>query len=101
MSLPVFWVTIRQKNYPDMVAGLVQSYKTMEYNFLDSHLDFFSENFGAVSDEHGGLFHQDISTMGKRYQGKWLPIMLAGYCRTLSRDVPQARYSRKSFTVNL
>jgi len=24
-----------------------------------------------VSDEHGERFHQDISSMEKRYQGKW------------------------------
>ena len=41
-----------------MVADLVQSYKAMRCNmslkvyFLDSHLDFFPETLGAVSDEH-------------------------------------------------
>ena len=39
-------------------------------HFLHSHLDFFPENCGAVSDEHGERFHQDISLMEKRYQGK-------------------------------
>jgi hypothetical protein len=34
-------------------------------------LDFLSENFGAVSGKHGERFHQDISSMQKRYQGKW------------------------------
>jgi hypothetical protein len=69
----------KAENYPDMVADLVQSYTAMECNmslkvhFLDSHLDLFPVNFGAVSDEHGGRFHQDTSTMKKRYQGKWIP----------------------------
>jgi len=41
-----------------MVADLVQSYKAMGCNmslkvhFLDSHLDLFPENRGAVHDEH-------------------------------------------------
>jgi hypothetical protein len=68
-----------------MVADLVQSYKRMvchmllEVNFLDSHLGFFPENIGAVSDEHGKRFHQEISTMADRYQGQWSPSMLADY----------------------
>jgi hypothetical protein len=32
-------------------------------HFLSSHLDFFGENCGFVSDEHGERFHQDIATM--------------------------------------
>ena len=76
----------KAENNRDMVADLVQSYKAVECNmsikvhFLDSHLDFFPEDFGAMGDEHGGRFHQDISTMEKWYQGQWIPIMLAGYC---------------------
>ncbi|UYV70837.1 hypothetical protein LAZ67_8000790 [Cordylochernes scorpioides] len=54
------------------------------------------EFLGAVSDEHGERFHQDISSMEKRYQGKWSPAMLADYCWTLKRDLPQAKYRRKS-----
>ena len=62
-----------------MVADVVQSYKAMGCNtsskvlFLDSHLGFFPENLGAVSDKHGQQFHQEISTMEKRYQGEWVP----------------------------
>ena len=32
-----------------------------------SHLDYFSENFGDVSEEHGERFHQDIRKMEERY----------------------------------
>jgi hypothetical protein len=45
----------------------------------------FPENCGAVSDEHRECFHQDISSMEKRYQGKWNCTMLANYCRILAR----------------
>jgi len=54
-----------------MVAGLVHYYKalrckvSLKVHFLQSHLDFFPENFEAVSDEHGVRFHQKISTMEK------------------------------------
>jgi hypothetical protein len=72
---------------------------SLKVHFLDSHLDFFPENLGAVSDEHGERFHQDISIMEDWYQGKWSLSMLADYCWTLKRDVPQVTYSRKSTTV--
>jgi hypothetical protein len=72
---------------------------SLRVHFLDSHLYFFPENLGVVSDEHGERFHQDISNMKKRYQGKWSLSMLTDYCWTLKRDVPQATHSRKSTTV--
>ena len=95
----------KAENYCDMVADLVQSHKAMRRNmslkvsFLDSHLDFLPENLGAVSDEHGERFHQDISNNEKRCQGKWSPSMLADYYWTLRRDITQAKWSRKSFAV--
>ncbi|UYV69440.1 hypothetical protein LAZ67_6003617 [Cordylochernes scorpioides] len=97
-----FLGSIKVENYRDIVNDLLLSYKTLGCNmslkihFLHSHLDFFPDNLGAVSDEHGERFHQDISSMEKRYQGKWSPAMLADYCWTLKRDLPQAKYRRKS-----
>jgi hypothetical protein len=64
-------------NYRDIVADLVISYKAMGCNmslkvhFLDSQINFFPKNLWSVSNEHGERFHQDISTVVKRYQGKW------------------------------
>ena len=63
-------------NYQDVVQDLLTSYKAMGCNmslkihFLVSHLEFFPEKLGEVSDEHGERFHQDIMAMQKRYQGK-------------------------------
>ncbi|GFX03684.1 uncharacterized protein TNCV_2112561 [Trichonephila clavipes] len=34
---------------------------------------------GAVSDEHGERFHQDIAAMERRHQGRWDESMLADY----------------------
>jgi len=85
-------------NYQDVVQDLLTSYKAMGCNMsLKSHLDFFPENLGEVSDEHSERFRQDIMAMEKRYQGKWTSSMLAHYCRTLTRDVPDAKYRRKSY----
>jgi hypothetical protein len=71
----------------------------LKVHFLDFHLDFFPKNLRAVSDVHGERFRQDISTMEKRYHGKWSPSILADYCWTLRRDVPKAKYNRNSSTV--
>ncbi|UYV82800.1 hypothetical protein LAZ67_22000911 [Cordylochernes scorpioides] len=97
-----FLGSVKVENYRDIVNDLLLSYKALGCNmslkihFLHSHLDFFPDNFGAVSDEHGERFHQAISSMEKRYQGKWSPAMLADDCWALKRDLPQATYRRKS-----
>jgi hypothetical protein len=46
---------------------------SLKVHSLHSHLNFLPKNLGAVSDEQGERFHQDISTMEKRYQGAWGP----------------------------
>lgn len=35
----------------------------LKIHFLHSHLDFFHDNCGMVSDKHGERFHQDIETI--------------------------------------
>ncbi|UYV73664.1 hypothetical protein LAZ67_11000266 [Cordylochernes scorpioides] len=98
----IFLGSIKVENYRDIVNDLLLSDKALGCNmslkihFLHSHLDLFPDNLGAVSDEHGERFHQDISSMEKRYQGKWSHAMLAIYCWTLKRDLPQAKYRRNS-----
>ncbi|GBN15151.1 hypothetical protein AVEN_73620-1 [Araneus ventricosus] len=89
----------KAENYRQIVNNLLKVYKTMGCNmpfkihFLHSHLDFFPENLGLLSDEHGERFHQDISNIEARYQGKWNPKMLADYCWILKRDITQAKHS--------
>jgi hypothetical protein len=86
----------KAENYHEIERDLLTAYRatgckmSLKVHFLDSHVDFFPENLGAVSDEHGERFHQDFSNMEKRYQVKWSLSMLADYCWTLKRDVPQA-----------
>jgi hypothetical protein len=88
MLLPVFWKIIRQKTIVIYWLILYNPAKAMDYNMSfnvhlsDPHLDFFSENLRTVSDCHGEQFHHHVSTMEKRYQGKWIPSMLANYCWT-------------------
>ena len=77
---------------------------SLKINFLHSHLDFFPDNYGAVRDEYGECFHQHISSMEKRYQGKWNCAMLADCCWTLARAAPtveckqQAKRKKKKKT---
>jgi len=89
-------------NSQDIVQYLLNSYKakgcyvSLKIHFLESHLNFFTENPGEVSDEHGERFLPDIMAMEKRYQGKWSSSMVADCCWTVKRDVPEAKYRRKS-----
>jgi len=69
---------------------------SLNIHFPHSHLNIFPENWGAVSDEHGERFHQDISSMEKGYQQKKNCAMLAKYCWTLPRAVPTTEYKRQA-----
>ncbi|GFX12468.1 uncharacterized protein TNCV_1697431 [Trichonephila clavipes] len=91
----------KDPNGKALVAGLLQNYKILGCNlcvkvhFLHSHLDYFPENIGAVSEEQGERFHQDIKEMERRYQGRWNVNMMADYCWMLKRENSQ-KHSRKS-----
>jgi hypothetical protein len=40
----------------------------LKIHFLNLYLDFFPENLGAVSEEQGEYFHQDIKETERIYQ---------------------------------
>jgi len=61
-------------------------------------LDQFPENLGAVSEEQGAKFHQDIKEIERRYQGHWNTSMFVDYAWCLKRDQPVTLYNRKSGT---
>jgi len=92
----------KSAEYVNIVEKCISAYRqlgcnmSLKIHLLDSHLDFFPENLGSVSDEHGERFHQDISVMESRYQDRWSAAMLADYCWTLQRDMPDAQYKRKA-----
>ncbi|GFW13598.1 uncharacterized protein TNCV_1210641 [Trichonephila clavipes] len=91
----------KDPNYKALVAELLQNYKILGCNmsvkvhFLHSHLDYFPENLGAVSEEQGERFHQDIKEMERRYQGRWNVNMMVDYCWMLKRENSQ-EHSRKT-----
>jgi hypothetical protein len=68
---------------------------SVKIHFLSSHLDFFPENYGSVSDKHGERFHQDIVAMEGRYKGKWRSSMLADYCWILMLVSPNLTFIRQ------
>jgi hypothetical protein len=69
---------------------------SLKIHFLDSHLDFCSENVGAVSEEQGEHFHLDIKDMERGYQGQWNVNMMGYCCWTVHHKTPETSHKRKS-----
>jgi len=97
----VFWGNRRAQNYEEVVNSLWQSYQRLCCNMSLKYISFtcicfFSlQNFVAVSGEYGEGFQKDISTMEKRYLGKWHCAIVAECCRTVARDVPAVEHKRQ------
>jgi hypothetical protein len=70
----------------------------LKNSFFEFALGFFLENLGALSEEQGERFHQDINEMERRYQGRWNVNMMGDYCWTLHRDIPETSHERNSNT---
>ena len=92
----------RAQSFEELVNNLLQNHQklgcnmSLKIHFLISHLDFFSENCSAVSDEHAEHFQQDISSLEKIYQGKCNCDVLADYCWTLASGAPSMEYKRQA-----
>jgi hypothetical protein len=53
----------------------------LKNSLFEFALGFFSaKNLGAVSEEQGECFHQDINKLERRYQGWWNVNMMGDYC---------------------
>ncbi len=84
----------KAENYQELVENLMAAYcrlgcnMSIKMHFLNSHLARFPDNLGAMSDEQGERFHQDMKTMEMRYQGRGDATMMADYCWCLKRDMP-------------
>ena len=92
----------RCEEYEKEVDELLKNFQkvgarmSVKMHFLRSHLDYFSQNCGDLSEEQGERFHQDIRVMEERYQGRWDVNVLADYCWCLKRDVVATQHRRKS-----
>ena len=59
---------------------------SIKVHYPFSHLDYFPENLGNVSEEQGERFHYDIRMMEEKYQGRLDSHVMADYFWTLIRD---------------
>lgn len=92
----------RSNNYKQLVEKMINAYAKMGVNmslkihFLHNHLEFFPENCGAFSDEHGERFHQDIKIIEQRFKGKEFCRMLGEYCWSICRNSSDSEYKRQA-----
>ncbi|QQP37347.1 Uncharacterized protein FKW44_017579 [Caligus rogercresseyi] len=96
-----FLGTRRQQNHARLISTMIEPSKTrlfvsIKMHFLFSHMEKFPENHGAMSDEQGERFHQDMRQIEERYQGRWDAVMMADYCWSLKRDNTAAAHTRES-----
>jgi hypothetical protein len=68
----------------------------LKNSFFEFAFGFFPKNLGAVREEQGECFHQDIKEMGRRFQG-WCNVnMMSDYCWMLHHQIPETSHKRKS-----
>ena len=91
----------RDENYIEIVENMREAFRRLgsrmssKLHFLHSRLKFFPENLGAVSDEHGERFHQDIAVVETRYKGKSNANMMGDYCWFLQKQ-SETKYHRNA-----
>lgn len=92
----------RATNYKEIIGNMLTAFKnlkvhmSLKIHFLADHLDFFPENLGAVSDEQGERFHQDIAMIEQRYKGKNSLSMIGNYLWSITRNTDPEELSRKT-----
>ena len=92
----------KAENYKLLVGNLLQAFQMLGCNmsvkihFLHSHVDYFTDNLGAVNEEQGERFHQDIKLIEKMYQGYWSESMMADYCWCLMHECTDTTYSQRA-----
>ncbi|GBP58805.1 hypothetical protein EVAR_84000_1 [Eumeta japonica] len=69
---------------------------SFQLHYLHSHLAYFSENLGDLSEEQGERFHQDIRTM-ETYQGYWNVNIMANYCWSIQNTTPNTPHAKKPY----
>ena len=96
-----FLGNVRAPNYQELVANMISAFHAMgcrmslKVHYLHSHLNFFRDILGHISEEHGERFHQDILVMEQRYKGHWDSAMMGDYVWSLVRRI-QAGHMRKA-----
>jgi hypothetical protein len=99
------WRNLNATSNTLLIHKLIQKRKMFKLLYdldiphLDTQLDLFPENLNVVSNEHVGRFHHIISSMKQRYQGMRSSSMLADSYWALKKEIPRAKYTRKSSYV--
>jgi len=95
-----FLGNIRAQNYKELTEDMSLYHKIgcnkLKIHGLHSHLDFFPDNCGMFSDEHGELFVRKLQRWRSDIKGNWSTSVLADCCRTLFRNVPEKLYKRQA-----
>jgi hypothetical protein len=66
----------KDPNFRRIVRKMLTMFKdlgcsmSLKVHFLASHLDYYPENLGAISEEQGERLHQDIQGNGMKVSGK-------------------------------
>jgi hypothetical protein len=68
------------------------AHMSIKINFLVSHLNFFPEDLGAVSEEHGERFYRNTLCVKKTIPGH-MGIYISIAIPILKHDVSQVKYS--------
>jgi hypothetical protein len=90
----------KDTHYVTIVANTLQKFRvlrclmSLKIHFLNSHLDFFSEDRGALSEEQGERFHQEIKQVERRYQGQWNVNMMGDCCWKLQREILETSHKK-------
>ena len=94
-------------NYRNLVDVMLQTFQALgtrmsiKLHYVLSHLDYFRENLGDVSEEQGKRFYQDIWTMKERYRDCWDSHMMSNYCWTLIRDCTEQSHRAENHISKL
>ena len=69
---------------------------SLKVTFYMHTQDYFPQNLGNMSEEHGKRFHQNIKSMETRHQSRWDVSMMINYCWCLKRDCKSSAVARKA-----
>ena len=87
-----FLGNFKSPSHQENVAELLAAYEEMGFgmflkmHFHHLHLEFFTENLGAVSDKQGERFHQDVQAMKegiKEFGMRIRWVIFAGCCHVM------------------
>jgi hypothetical protein len=66
----------KDPNYANTVNKILDAFKdlvcntSLKLHLLHSHLDYFPENLGSLSEEQEERFHKDVKEIDRRHQGR-------------------------------